>query len=114
MAIWAVVFVVMSLAAIYAIVFMVMSLGDILGPTWVGLYALPAGVLVVVIYGAIKLATWMTEGPKRIVAYGVAVVFLALLVGFYADAMNYDDLKLGCHTDYYLWVIPVGGACIDP
>jgi hypothetical protein len=28
--------------------------------------------------------------------------------------MSTEDMKLGCHTDYYLWVIPVGGWCIDP
>jgi hypothetical protein len=52
---------------------------------------------------------------KRMVAYGGAVVFLALLVGgCYADMMSNEDWKLGCHKDYYLWVIPVGGYCLDP
>jgi hypothetical protein len=34
--------------------------------------------------------------------------------GCVADMMSTEDMKLGCHTDYYLWVIPVGGWCIDP
>jgi hypothetical protein len=52
---------------------------------------------------------------KRLVAYGVVVVFVALLVGGgVADAMNSvaaEDMKPGCHTDYYLRVIPVGMYC---
>jgi hypothetical protein len=53
---------------------------------------------------------------KRLVAYGVVVVFVALLLGGVADAMNSvaaEDMKPGCHTDYYLWVIPVGMYCAD-
>ena len=100
--------------AIIAVVFLVMSLAAFLGPTWVGLYALPVVVIVGIIYGAIILATWMREGPKKIVAYGVALVFLALLVGgCYADMKNIEDWKVGCHWDYYLWVIPVVDYCLD-
>ncbi len=54
---------------------------------------------------------------KRLVAYGVAAVFLALLGGWAADTMITvapEDMKPGCHTDYYLRVIPVGGYCADP
>ncbi len=53
---------------------------------------------------------------KRLVAYGVVVVFVALLVGGIADAMNAvvaEDMKPGCHRDYYLWVLPVGMYCAD-
>ena len=53
---------------------------------------------------------------KRVVAYGAAVVFVALLGGCVADAMITvapEHMKPGCHTDYYLWVIPVGGYCAD-
>jgi hypothetical protein len=53
---------------------------------------------------------------KRLVAYGVVVVFVALLLGGVADAMNSvaaEDMKPGCHRDYYLWVIPVGMYCAD-
>jgi hypothetical protein len=48
---------------------------------------------------------------KRVVAYGVAVVFLALVGGCAADAMipvAPEDMKRGCHTDYYLRVFPTG------
>ena len=54
---------------------------------------------------------------KRVVAYGAAVVFVALLGGCFADAMITvapEDMKPGCHTDYYLRVFPVGGYCADP
>ncbi|MEJ7842635.1 MAG: hypothetical protein WKF95_12775 [Rubrobacter sp.] len=51
---------------------------------------------------------------KRIVACGIAVVFIVLVGGGVADAMNSvaaEDMKPGCHTDYYLRVIPVGMYC---
>jgi hypothetical protein len=103
--------------AIIAVVFVVMSLAAILGPTWVGFYALPVVVIVGVIYGALTVARWMKEGPKRIVAYGVAFVFLALVGGCVADSIipvAPEDMKRGCHMDYYLWVIPtMHSYCAD-
>ncbi len=52
---------------------------------------------------------------KRVVTYGaIAVVFVTFLGGWYADAMNTgvrEDMKPGCHTDYYFWVIPAGWYC---
>ncbi len=101
--------------AIIAVVFVVMGLAASLGPNWVELYALPVVMLGGVIYGAIILALWVIEGPKKIVAYGLAVVFLALVGGCYADrttVVGPEKTKLGCHTDYYLWVYPVGRICV--
>jgi uncharacterized membrane protein YidH (DUF202 family) len=50
---------------------------------------------------------------KRVVAYGVAVVlFVALVGGCFADSMSQEDWELGCHKDYYLWVIPVSDYCL--
>ena len=54
---------------------------------------------------------------KRVVAYSVILVIVALLGGYVADTMITgapEDMKPGCHTDYYLRVIPVGGYCADP
>ena len=54
---------------------------------------------------------------KRVVAYSAVVVFVALLGGCVADAMITvapEDMKPGCHKDYYLRVIPVGVYCADP
>jgi energy-coupling factor transporter transmembrane protein EcfT len=101
--------------AIIAVVFVVMILAAILGPPWVGYFALPV-MIVGVIYGAIVLARWMIKGPKRIVAYGVALVLLALVGGCYADmrtAVGPEETKRGCHADYYLRVIPVAFYCFD-
>jgi energy-coupling factor transporter transmembrane protein EcfT len=101
--------------AIIAVVFVVMILSAILGPPWVGYFALPV-MIVGVIYGAIVLARWMIKGPKRIVAYGVALVLLALVGGCYADmrtAVGPEETKRGCHADYYLRVIPVAFYCFD-
>jgi hypothetical protein len=54
---------------------------------------------------------------RRIVAYAAAVTVVALLVGgCLADAaipVASEDMKPGCHKDYYLWVIPVGAYCAD-
>ena len=103
--------------AIIAVVFVVMSLAAILGPTWVGFYALSVVVIVGGSYGALTVARWMIGGPKRIVAYGVAFVFLALVGGCVADSMipvAPEDMKRGCHMDYYLWVFPTGHSyCAD-
>ena len=47
-------------------------------------------------------------------ACGVVVVFVVLLGGCLADARNTfasEDMKNGCHTDYYLRVVPVGVYC---
>ena len=51
---------------------------------------------------------------KLISACGVVAVFVVLLWGYVADAMNTlasEDSKNGCHTDYYLRVVPVGVYC---
>jgi hypothetical protein len=102
------------------VVLVVLSLAAILGLAWVGrLYALPFALPVVVIaggsYGALTVARSMKEGPKRIVAYGVAVVLiLALVGGCFADAYNHEDLATrseSCPIDFYLWVLPVGQVC---
>ena len=53
---------------------------------------------------------------KRVVAYGVAVLIVALVGGCVADAMipvAPEDMKRGCHTDYYLWVVPIDSYCAD-
>lgn len=54
---------------------------------------------------------------RRIVAYAAAVAVVALLAGgCLADAaipVAADDMKPGCHKDYYLRVIPVGTYCAD-
>ena len=52
---------------------------------------------------------------KRLIsACGVVVVFVVLLGSCLADATNTfvsEDMKNGCHTDYYLRVVPVGVYC---
>jgi hypothetical protein len=53
---------------------------------------------------------------RSIVVWGVVAVFVALLGGYVADAMTSvasEDTKPGCHTDYYLWVVPVSAYCAD-
>ena len=53
---------------------------------------------------------------SSIVVWGVVTVFVALLGGYVADAMTLvasEDMKPGCHTDYYLWVVPVSAYCAD-
>jgi hypothetical protein len=54
---------------------------------------------------------------RRIVAYAAAAVAVVALVGgCLADAaipVAADDMKPGCHWDYYLRVIPVGMYCAD-
>jgi uncharacterized membrane protein YidH (DUF202 family) len=86
-----------------------------------------------VVFGVVWLmlgsALWMRREPqaalqrrrlrydmrvKRVVAYGVAVVlFVALVGGCFADSMSEEDWEVGCHTDYYLWVIPNGSYCLE-
>ena len=101
-----------------AVVLVVLSLAAILGLAWVGLYALPFALPVVMIaggsYGALTVARSMKEGPKRIVAYGVAVVLiLALVGGCVVDASSIEDVSPSpnCPIDFYLWVLPVGQVC---
>jgi hypothetical protein len=53
---------------------------------------------------------------SSIVVWGVVAVFVALLGGYVADAMTpvaSEDMKPGCHADYYLWVVPVSAYCAD-
>jgi hypothetical protein len=52
--------------AIIAVVFVIVSLAAIVGPNWVGLYVLPVVVIAGVVYGAIIVAMWVIEGqPAR-------------------------------------------------
>ncbi len=47
----------------------------------------------------------------------MAIGLVALVGGCFADAMTpptSEGMEFGCHTDYYLWVIPVGGYCSEP
>ena len=52
---------------------------------------------------------------KRLIsAGGVVAVFVVLVGGCCADAMNTlasEDTKNGCHTDYYLRAAAVGVYC---
>ena len=48
--------------AIIAVVFLVVSIAAIVGPNWVGLYVLPVVVIVGVVYGAIILMVWAIKG----------------------------------------------------
>ena len=53
---------------------------------------------------------------RLLITCGVVAVFVALLGGCVADALipvAPEDMKPGCHTDYYLRVIPVGMYCAD-
>jgi antibiotic biosynthesis monooxygenase (ABM) superfamily enzyme len=53
--------------AIIAGVFVIVSLAAIVGPNWVGLYVLPAAVIVGVVCGAIILTMWVLGGwPDRL------------------------------------------------
>jgi len=57
----------------------------------------------------------MAGMDKRLISVcGVVAVFVVLLGCCVADAMNTlasEDMKPGCHTDYYLRVVPVGVYC---
>ena len=52
--------------AIIAVVFVIVSLAAVVGPNWVGLYVLPAVVIVGVVCGAIIVTMWVLGGwPDR-------------------------------------------------
>ncbi len=61
--------------AIIAVVFVIVSIAAIVGPNWVGLYVLPVVVIVGVVYGAVILMMWVIGGWPDRFGYGLFRLF---------------------------------------